>query len=84
VDSNDPHAPLNQILQFIGSTPAPLVIVPLEDILALEEQPNLPNTIDTHPNWRRRLPGEVATMLDSEEIANRLAILNRARASVGS
>lgn len=84
VDSNDPHAPLNQILQFIGSTPAPLVIVPLEDILALEEQPNLPNTIDTHPNWRRRLPGDVATMLDSEEIATRLAILDRARASVRS
>lgn len=84
VDSNNTHPPLNQILQFIGSTPAPLVIVPLEDILALEEQPNLPNTIDTHPNWRRRLPGDVATMLDSEEVVARLAILNRARASVSA
>jgi 4-alpha-glucanotransferase len=28
----------------------------VEDVLALTEQPNLPGTIDEHPNWRRRLP----------------------------
>lgn len=33
-----------------------LVALPIEDILGLEEQPNLPGTTDQHPNWRRRLP----------------------------
>jgi len=79
VDADDATPPLEQILQFVGSTPAPLAIVPLEDMLGLEEQPNLPNTIDSHPNWRRRLPADVDTMLDSEPVAKRLAILNQAR-----
>lgn len=82
IDSNDRHPPLEQILQFIGSTPAPLAIVPLEDVLALEEQPNLPNTVDSHPNWRRRMPASVETMLDDEPIAGRLAVLNQARSRV--
>jgi 4-alpha-glucanotransferase len=82
IDSNDATAPLAGIFEFVGSTAAPLVIVPLEDALALTEQPNLPNTIDTHPNWRRRLPASVKDMLDDEAVAARLAALNRARSQV--
>lgn len=78
-DGDNPVPPLDAILQFVGSTQAPLVIVPLEDMLELEEQPNLPGTIDTHPNWRRRLPACVDTMLDGDTVARRLAILQRAR-----
>ncbi len=84
IDGNDSTPPLNAILQFVGATPAPLTIVPLEDALALEEQPNLPNTIDAHPNWRRRLPAGVENMLDSETVTERLAILHRARSGVRS
>jgi 4-alpha-glucanotransferase len=84
VSADDAQAPLAQIFQFIASTPAPLLIVPLEDVLAVEEQPNLPGTIDSHPNWRRRLPACVESMLDSEVVAERLAILNKARNGAGS
>jgi 4-alpha-glucanotransferase len=80
IDGNNPVPPLPDILQFVGSTAAPLVIVPLEDMLGLEEQPNLPGTIDTHPNWRRRLPACVESMLDSDAVAGRLAVLAKARA----
>lgn len=79
VDGNAPQPPVHAILRFVGKTPAPLVIVPLEDVLGLEEQPNLPGTIDTHPNWRRRLPHSVDTMLDGDA-AQRLATLAQARA----
>ncbi len=41
---------------FVGKTPSWLAVLPAEDICGLEEQPNLPGTIDEHPNWRRRLP----------------------------
>jgi 4-alpha-glucanotransferase len=37
------------------ATPCAMAVVPLEDLLGLTEQPNLPGTIDEHPNWRRRL-----------------------------
>jgi 4-alpha-glucanotransferase len=41
---------------FVGRTPCPLAMVSAEDVLGLVEQPNMPGTIDEHPNWRRRLP----------------------------
>ena len=41
------------------------VVIPVEDLLGLEEAPNLPGTTDQHPNWRRRLPGVVDSLLDT-------------------
>jgi 4-alpha-glucanotransferase len=70
---------LDAAAAFIGSTPAPLAILPLEDALGLIESPNLPGTVDTHPNWRRRLPQTVDRVLDDASVARRLAALQRAR-----
>ncbi len=41
---------------FVAHAPAPLALLPAEDALGLEEQPNLPGIVEGHPNWRRRLP----------------------------
>jgi 4-alpha-glucanotransferase len=51
-------------IRFVARSPAPLVLLPLEDALGLTEQPNLPGTVDEHPNWRRRLPEGSAPKLD--------------------
>jgi len=83
IDAGDEQAPLAQVLRFIGSTPSPLAIAPLEDVLGLDEQPNLPNTTDEHPNWRRRLPLPVESMLDEDGVRARLATLNEARLQKG-
>ena len=43
--------------------------IALEDLLELREQPNIPGTIDEHPNWRRRMPlciDEIASQVDVE------------------
>ncbi len=66
-------------LRHIGRAPAELAIIPIEDALALPEQPNLPGTRDEHPNWRRRLPGLAATLLDDPATTGRLAGLRAAR-----
>jgi (1->4)-alpha-D-glucan 1-alpha-D-glucosylmutase len=42
---------------FLALTPARLLMMQLEDALGVEEQANLPGTIDEHPNWRQKLPG---------------------------
>ena len=55
------------------------MILPMEDVLGLTEQPNLPNTIDEHPNWRRRLPGPAKLLLDSEKARSRLAAAMKGR-----
>lgn len=66
-------------LAFIAATAAPLALAPIEDLLGLEEQVNLPGTIDEHPNWRRRLPLRCDELEDNAELGRRLAILARQR-----
>ena len=72
--------PLAEALATIGRTPAPLALAPLEDVLGIVEQPNLPGTTNTHPNWRRRLPEPVEHVLESAEAKARLAAFAAARA----
>lgn len=63
----------------IGTASGELVILPLEDLIGLEEQPNLPGTTDEHPNWRRRLPASVPELLARPQIANRARRIGEAR-----
>ncbi|MFJ3460337.1 4-alpha-glucanotransferase [Achromobacter spanius] len=59
------QAPVPEMLRFVSSSPCPLLLVPMEDIAGVLDQPNLPGTIDTHPNWRQRLPLSIrATFAD--------------------
>jgi 4-alpha-glucanotransferase len=48
-------------------------LLPLEDLLASEEQPNLPGTLDERPNWRRHYHGPAARLLDASDVAARIA-----------
>ena len=75
----DPQTQLDASIRFLGSTPAPLVLVPLEDLLGATEQPNLPGPGDTHPNWRRRWSQSAAQMLDAPQAIRRLERLHNAR-----
>lgn len=40
-------APLEAAVALVGSAPAPLVLIPVEDILGLAQQPNLPGTTES-------------------------------------
>lgn len=62
-------------IAFVAETPAPLVLIPLEDALGLEEQPNLPGTVSEHPNWRRRYPGAADKIFDDPAVAARASTL---------
>jgi 4-alpha-glucanotransferase len=57
---DDPDTVIDGALAYVGKSPAALAMASVEDVLALPEQPNLPGTIDEHPNWRRRLPADVS------------------------
>lgn len=52
IDGHD----LYSVLAFLSRTPSRLLAVSLEDLLGVIDQPNIPGTIDEHPNWRQRLP----------------------------
>ena len=60
----------------VGLSGCELVVVPTEDVLGLEEQPNVPGTTDEQPNWRRRLADEVGTVLSGERPQLRLRRLD--------
>jgi 4-alpha-glucanotransferase len=62
-------------VNFIAATPSRLALLPLEDALAREDQPNLPGTIDAQPNWRRRYPSKAGALLDPPEVRHRIEVL---------
>jgi len=78
-DLSDPQVLADACAAFLGRTPAPLVLFPIEDALCLLEQPNMPGTTDAHPNWRRRYPGDSATLLDEPACTRRLNTLAETR-----
>ncbi|MNP67335.1 hypothetical protein D3C76_1631570 [compost metagenome] len=64
---------------YVGETPAPLVLLPLEDAIGELEQPNLPGPGDVHPNWRRRWPVAAAELLDQPQAQRHLDRLVESR-----
>ena len=73
------EAPVDEALAFVAATPSPLVTYPLEDLLGLADQPNLPGSIDEHPNWRRRVVQPVDALFADETFCDRLLAIERAR-----
>jgi len=70
--------PVNAILGYVASSPSPLALLPLEDLLALDAQPNLPGPPCGHPNWRQRLPRPIDTLFDAD-VRTRIAAVVHAR-----
>lgn len=75
----DAASVVDAALRFVACTPAPLALFPLEDVCGLVEQPNLPGTVDQHPNWRRRLLADAVDLLDEPAIAARLDAVRDSR-----
>ena len=75
-----PAAAVDAALAHVAQSPSRLMLAPLEDLLGLSEQPNLPGTIDEHPNWRRRLPVAARDLFERPEVAARASIIARRRA----
>jgi 4-alpha-glucanotransferase len=62
------------VARYLAATPSRLVVISIEDVLGVVDQPNLPGTIDEHPNWRQRLP------LPLEDLAEHAQLRKLARA----
>ena len=60
---------LPSVAGYLASSPARLLAIALEDVLDVRDQPNVPGTIDEHPNWRRKLPLELARIRDDPRLA---------------
>ena len=60
----------------LGRTASALVALQIEDILGLEEQPNLPGTVSEHPNWRRRLPVSPDELADDPRLVRAARVMS--------
>lgn len=72
---DQPQPAVDAAIAYVAATPCALAIAPVEDLLGLTEAPNLPGTIDEHPNWRRRLATSLPEALNRPPVAARLATL---------
>ena len=80
VPADDDAAPAGDAaVQHVARARSQLALVPLEDLAGQAEQPNLPGTVDEHPNWRRRYAAPAAELLTQAPAAARVATLRRAR-----
>ncbi len=79
IERND----LYSVANFLARTKSRLLAVSLEDLLGVVDQPNIPGTIDEHPNWRRRLPVAIEQMTSTVDVAAlKTATHERSRAAV--
>jgi 4-alpha-glucanotransferase len=76
---NTPSAAVDAAIHAAARSSCELAIVAIEDLAGLDQAPNLPGTIDEHPNWRRRLPAPADTLFADPTVAHRIALLNEAR-----
>ncbi len=66
-------------IRYIARTPCTLKLLPIEDALGIETQPNVPGTTTEKPNWRHRLDGDASALLDDEVVRRRLGYLGPPR-----
>lgn len=76
---DDPAPVVDLAVARMAETPCALAILPIEDLIGLVEQPNLPGTIDEHPNWRRRMPDTTDALLARPDVTARIDAINTGR-----
>lgn len=62
------HNDLYSLARFLARTKSRLMTISLEDLLGVIDQPNIPGTVNEHPNWRQRLPiavEDIAATIDA-------------------
>jgi 4-alpha-glucanotransferase len=60
---------LYAVAHFLARTRSRLLALSLEDLLNVADQPNIPGTVDEHPNWRQRLPVAIDRIADAIDVA---------------
>jgi len=65
--------------ETLGHAPSKIVMLTLEDALDMRDQPNLPGTIDEHPNWQHKLSVAVEDLASDPHLRTIVDALAAAR-----
>ena len=79
LEASRERAPVESLYRHLARTPARILMVQFEDLLGVTEQMNLPGTTDQHPNWRRKLPKNIAEIFDDGSVINAVAAIRAER-----
>jgi (1->4)-alpha-D-glucan 1-alpha-D-glucosylmutase len=74
--SIDGDAPIESIYRFLARTPSHLLMVQPEDLLGVVDPLNVPGTTNEYPNWRRKLPIDVAGLFADAKVARVAEAIN--------
>ncbi|HET6963292.1 MAG TPA: 4-alpha-glucanotransferase [Acidimicrobiales bacterium] len=69
---DDPEQVIAGVYEDLSRAPCRLLVATLDDVLAVEERPNMPGTTDAWPNWCIGLP-EPLEVLEKAPLAARVA-----------
>ena len=76
------HHDLYAVGSFLARTKSRLLTISLEDLLGVIDQPNIPGTVNEHPNWRQRLPLALDKIFSAIDVARlKKATAERSRAT---
>lgn len=68
----EPEEVIAGVYDDLGRAPCALLVASLDDVLAVEERPNMPGTTDAWPNWSIALPRPLEE-LEEAPLARRVA-----------
>lgn len=67
------------VQSFLAKSPCSIQMIPMEDALAMEEQVNIPGTIDEHPNWLQRLGVDLDEVWEQSSMKDLIEVMRRER-----
>lgn len=67
-----PEEVISRVYQDLASAPCLLLVASLDDVLEVEERPNMPGTTDAWPNWSLALPAPLED-LEKAPLAGQVA-----------
>jgi 4-alpha-glucanotransferase len=78
--TGDDDETIYPVLSLLSRAKSRILAISIDDLLGVVDQPNIPGTIDAHPNWRRRLPCEIENLDTRIDLARlRTALGSRSR-----
>lgn len=76
-DASDAEGAICRVHQALAGSPADVVVGNLDDVLAVEERPNMPGTINEWPNWSIALPTSLEDLTSGPAPATLKALTER-------
>ena len=67
------------VQKFLAQANSHIQLIPLEDALEIQEQVNIPGTVDQHPNWKQKLPINIEQFNNIDSVKDLVKAMQQVR-----